>query len=336
MLNAEKRGAYSIMAPHGVTIDIDVDVDEAADPYPKRHDAEGIRSYYDREGYVVVRGLMPADLCDRARAAFEQEVKPYSGYIYRQATSNPERNVMTDHGFMINSIQNVQSMNRKRFGNFRAEALEVLTHKNLQRTAEIILGEPGKIVQTMYFEGNKGTWAHQDSYYLDAAEIGRMTGAWIAVEDIAPGAGRFYVYPRSHLIDVARHGGDFDIAFHHDRYKDLVLKIIDENSLECRAPAMRKGDVLFWAAKTIHGSLETTQPEYSRSSFTAHIIPKSSEFLQFQTRIMRLDLKDINGILVHSPKDLNKVKNQAILFAETTFPKTFQFVKRLAIKALVR
>ena len=51
---------------------------------------------------------------------------------------------------------------------------------------------------------------------------------------------------------------------------------------------------------------------------------------------MRLDLQDINGILVHSPKDLNKVKNQAILLAETTFPKAFQFAKKLAIKAVVR
>jgi len=35
--------------------------------------------------------------------------------------------------------------------------------------------------------------------YLDAEEIGRMTAAWVAVEDIAPDAGRFFVYPKSHL-----------------------------------------------------------------------------------------------------------------------------------------
>ena len=51
----------------------------------------------------------------------------------------------------------------------------------------------------MYFDGNPVTWPHQDIYYLDAEEIGRMTSAWVAVEDIAPDAGRFFVYPKSHL-----------------------------------------------------------------------------------------------------------------------------------------
>lgn len=44
------------------------------------------------------------------------------------------------------------------------------------------------------------TWPYQDTYYLDAEEIGRMTAAWIAFEDIAPGARRFFVFPESHLI----------------------------------------------------------------------------------------------------------------------------------------
>jgi ectoine hydroxylase-related dioxygenase (phytanoyl-CoA dioxygenase family) len=46
-------------------------------------------------------------------------------------------------------------------------------------------------------KGNPETWAHQDTYCLDAEELGRMTAAWIALEDSHPGAGRFYVYPGS-------------------------------------------------------------------------------------------------------------------------------------------
>src|SRR5262249_6961195 len=155
-----------------------------------------------------------------------------------------------------------------------------------------------KVVQSMYFEGNPTTWAHQDTYYLDSADIGRMTAAWIAVEDIKPGAGRFFVYPGSHKIDVARNGGDFDIAFNHDRYKQLVVDLIRRLKLRCHAPALRKGDVLFWAAKTIHGSLETRQPQHSRSSITAHMIPASTDFLQYQTRRRQLRLRVFDGVLV--------------------------------------
>jgi ectoine hydroxylase-related dioxygenase (phytanoyl-CoA dioxygenase family) len=33
-----------------------------------------------------------------------------------------------------------------------------------------------------------------------------MTAAWVAVEDIAPDAGRFFVYAKSHLIVMAEKG----------------------------------------------------------------------------------------------------------------------------------
>ena len=232
-----------------------------------------IRRYYDENGYVVVRGLLPQGLCDRATASFEAEVKPFGGFIYRQASGNPERHVFSNEGLILNPILGVQSLDRRRFPLFRQAGLELLTHANMQRAVSIILDEPGKLVQSMYFDGNPVTWPHQDTYYLDAEQIGRMTAAWVAAEDIAPGAGRFFVYPKSHLIDMARNGGTFDIAFHHERYRELVKQVIRERGLVCRAPALSKGDVLFWAAKTIHGSLRTTQPTRSRRSFTAHFIP---------------------------------------------------------------
>ena len=305
-------------------------------PYFVLDQAADIRKYYDENGYVVVRGLLPQDLCDRATASFEAEVKPFGGFIYRQASGNPERHVFTNEGFMLNSILNVQSLDRRRFASFRQAGLDLLTHANLQRAVTTILGEPGKLVQSMYFDGNPVTWPHQDTYYLDAEQIGRMTAAWVAVEDIAPGAGRFFVYPKSHLIDMVKNGGDFDIAFHHERYKELVKKVIREQGLVCRAPALSKGDVLFWAAKTIHGSLRTTQPTRSRRSFTAHFIPDRSRFLQFQTRVRPLKTEFVNGMRVHHPKDLSNAANRVVFFVETRLPRTFQMTKRAAIKFVTR
>ena len=75
-------------------------------------------------------------------------------------------------------------------------------------------------------------------YDLDSEHIGAMTAAWFAVEDIKPGAGRFFVYPKSHLFDMAKNGGNFDVAFNHARYEELVKRIIEEQGFECRAPAL--------------------------------------------------------------------------------------------------
>jgi phytanoyl-CoA hydroxylase len=217
-----------------------------------------LRSYYEREGYVVVRGLIGPNECDHAQAIFEREVKPTDSFIYRQATANPERHVYTRYGYMLNSILNVQSLDPGRFPEFRKTGTSLITSNRLQAVLGVLFGEPGKLVQSMYFEGNPATWAHQDTYYLDSEHLGAMAAAWIAVDDIKPGAGRFYVYPKSHLYDIAKNRGEFDLGFNHARYKDHVKHVIEEQGFECRAPALSKGDVLFWNGKTIHGSLDTS------------------------------------------------------------------------------
>lgn len=330
------ENTYSITAPEGKTIQIPVAVDDTTDIYAQLKTDEQIRKYYDDNGYIVIRNAVPAELCEKAKQAFLREVKPYNDFIYRQASANPEKHKLTEHGYMLNSILNIQDLNRENFPNFQQYGLEILTHPNIRRILKVLMGEEGKIVQTMYFEGNPATWAHQDSYYLDASELGRMVASWVAVEDIAPGAGRFYVYPTSHKIDMEKNGGDFDIAFNHDRYKKLVIDIINKFNLQCIAPALRQGDLFLWHGKTIHGSLSTTQPQYSRSSFTAHYIPQSMDFLQYQSRVKALHLKEINGMQVNCPKDQNELTNQLIMKVETTFPKAFQFAKKLAIKAVTK
>jgi phytanoyl-CoA hydroxylase len=306
------------------------------DPDQGPNEGEALRRAYDAEGYVVVRELIPGELCDRARAAFAAEVKPYTGPLYRQTSSgDPERHVFSDRGYVLNPILNIQSLRQSGFPRFRAAGIEILTHPRLQRAALAILGEPGAIVQSMYFEGNSATWAHQDAYYLDATGPGRMTGAWIALEHIAAGAGRFYLYPRSHLIEIAPNRGELNIAFHHDRYKQRVLDVIAAHGLSLRAPALRRGDVLFWSTRTIHGSLETTEPQRSRSSITAHLLGASAELLQFQRRRRRLALATINGVQVHMPKNQNAWGPRAVLWAAATFPTAFRLAKRAAIKLML-
>ena len=334
-LKAPGSNTYDIADFSGRTIAIPV-AKEDDHPYFTLDQPSDFRRYYDENGYVVVRGLLPPEACDRATSSFEFEVKPFEGFMYRQASGNPERHMFTNEGFMLNSILNVQSLDRRHFPGFREAGLALVTHATMQRAVSAILGEPSKVVQIMYFEGNPVTWPHQDTYYLDAEELGRMAAAWIAVEDIAPGAGRFFVYPRSHLIDMAKNGGAFDIAFHHQRYKELVKHVIAEQGLVCRAPALRKGDVLFWAAKTIHGSLQTTQPSRSRRSFTAHFIPDQSRLLQYQTRVRPLKTELVNGVRVHHPKDLSRAVNRAVLRVETRFPRAFQIAKKAAIKLVTR
>jgi hypothetical protein len=60
----------------------------AEDPSPRFavHESEKISAYYQENGYVIVKSVFAPEVCDTQRKLWEQEVKPFRGYIYRQAT----------------------------------------------------------------------------------------------------------------------------------------------------------------------------------------------------------------------------------------------------------
>jgi phytanoyl-CoA hydroxylase len=333
--NNPMTNLFKISSPHGKEIEIPVEVDDDFDLYLNLN-SSNIRNYYNDNGYVVVRNVISHEFCDEVIKSFVEEVKVFGGYIYRQSSegNSPEKNRFNKNGYLSNSILNFQDLRNDSFSKFKDNSISVVTSNILTNLISNILEEPGTMVQSMYFEGNPKTGAHQDTYYLDSDPLGNMCAAWIALEDIKPGAGRFYVYPGSHKIDIDKNSGDYNIAYKHKNYSELILETIEKYDLKCIAPSLRKGDVLFWSSKTIHGSLETVQPEFSRSSITAHFIPSSNGFLQFQSRQKRLNIHKVNSVSVHFPKDQNSLKNRFIFYLETRFPSLFKFTKKLAIKII--
>jgi phytanoyl-CoA hydroxylase len=244
---------------------------DADDVYPSIDDMAGLRAYFEREGFVVLRRALPPLACETARQAFLREALPARrAYFKRHASGRYERNVYTEHGHMKFPIMNLQDIGGRRFRQFRQRGLELLTHDHVQHIMRGMFGEPGRLVHTMYFDGNQATWAHRDGDYFDSAASGRMIGVWIAAEDIHPDAGRFYVVPRSHCSAIP--GIDNPNG---DGYKDRIAEFVRSGPLDCVAPLMQQGDVILWSAMTVHGSLPTVDPRQTRRSFTGHYVPDS-------------------------------------------------------------
>jgi len=321
-----------LKTPRGLPVDVPEIASE--DPSPKFNlgDAEAIKDYYETNGYVIIRGLYSSAVCKTVRGFWDNDVKPFRGFIYRQTTCKAETHRFNARGWVMNPILNIQSLHTGHFGRFRDYVTNnVLTAEPLSRAFSILMGSAPKIVQSMYFEGNSATWEHQDSYYLDSEKIGEMAGAWLAVEDIAAEAGRFFICPGSHRIKLDDHSLENNIAENHEAYITSVVEKIKQANLPIRAPLLEAGDVLFWNALTIHGSLDSQDTEHSRSSITCHAIPEARKFLQLQTRVMELKTTEINGIQVFRPKDLASAKNRAIFAIESYFPKQFYWLKKRAI-----
>ncbi len=321
-----------LKTPRGLAVE--VPEKESEDPSPKFgiDNLADFRRYYLENGYAIIKNLYSAEQCQHIRKLWEGEVKPFKGFMYRQATAKAERHVKNDKGWIMNPILNLQSVDPDYFPQFRRYATDtILANGELGKAFKSIFDDEPKVVQSMYFEGNSATWEHQDSYYLDSETIGEMAAAWIALEDIVAEAGRFFICPKSHKIKLDDHSLHNNIVENHEGYIGSVVAKIKEEKLPIRAPLLNQGDVLFWNALTIHGSLDSQDANRPRSSITCHAIPNKKKFLQLQTRVLDPAAESINGVNIHRPKDLEKPKNKAIFFVETKFPNAFYWLKKRAI-----
>lgn len=324
MLNLKTPRGLDVLVPETSEEDSTVKFDP--------HEFDAIRAYYQEHGYAVVRRLFTAQCCNGFRALWHSEVKPYPGFLYRQASAEVEKHVRNAQGWIMNPILNPQSVDPRRFPRFRAYAAsQLLSDGALNAAFADLLGDTPKIVQSIYFEGNSVTWEHQDSYYLDSETTGEMVGAWIALEDIAARAGRFFICPGSHRIALEPHAVHNSIATNHDRYITSVVAKIRETGLSIRAPLLEQGDVLFWNAWTIHGSLDTQDARCSRSSLTCHAIPYGKRLLQMQSRMRKMPAEQINRAFICRPKDMARWRNRLIFQIETHLPRSFYWLKKHAI-----
>jgi phytanoyl-CoA hydroxylase len=188
-------------------------------------------------------------------------------------------------------------------------ALGIITSNSIQDCLKYIhSSDEFSLVMSMFFDQNLGTPAHQNSYYLDSLPHGNLTAVWIALEDIDKRAGRFYVIPKTqnHFFELSSD----EIKF-SDKYEKKVNDFIIEEGLQVYAPALKKGDVIFWNSGTIHGSLKTLDENLSRKSITAHFVPRTHKYVQnrYSDKIRNTEGFIYNNVQC---KITNSVKKKAV------------------------
>ncbi len=330
------------MSPVGSLMSIPETVDEDL-PYFTIDELEAACDYYHEQGYVVIRGLLARDKCSEVMEEFDREARHSRIPILRQKNMRYERNSFDANGLLENPIFNIQDLQSRHFGKFKAAALNLYTDPRVTKVAAGVLGcTPGgesvRLVESMFFEAPAGTWPHQDSYYQDsAANLGGATAIWVALEDIGSRAGRFYVCPGSHRkAPPVLNEGKNNFGTGHDRYRDAILDVARRHELEWRAPFFAAGDVLFWNSLTIHGSLhEPGDSPQSRRSLTGHYLRSSDELLQFHTRVRRQKMTRYKNVEIGMLHDQSEFRNRAARTIAFYFPGLWAVARSVAIKALV-
>jgi phytanoyl-CoA hydroxylase len=271
-----------------------VSIEETGDSNEALCSCSTFLNKYEELGYVIVRKLVSSSLCEEVVAAFCRRVKPFSGCLLRQASARLGPHLFTPDGYMANALLSIHALVESRFKDFRNRAIDVIAGRHTQRVAgELLAGAP-LLVESMYFESTLiGVPLHADGDYMDSDVGGTMLGAWFALEDIAPFAGRFIVVPRSHRLDKC--AGGAALAYREFRSRQAVTsatissdmkanvkrrlqeatllhRAISDADLSVVAPMLNKGDAIFWNAGLVHGSLSPESRGFSRNSLTAHYI----------------------------------------------------------------
>jgi phytanoyl-CoA hydroxylase len=258
---------------------------------------DSLRADYQKNGYCVVPGLIPANKVDALLDHFSKVIAPCSDLFFRQSTNRYEANRKTEHGYVIQSFLDIHDY--QKHPEFSRLALEIYASTEmLGALAQITGSAKHHLMQSMFFDANTATSPHQDCWYLDTVPNHNLVAAWIALEDIQEQAGRFYVV-----------SGSQNVNLHSDTpglpqkvWLQRCRKYFEDHAQEVHAPALKKGDVLFWNSWTIHGALPTKDPSYSRKSLTAHYIPAEYSFGNIFTKKDYVQMK--------SWRDIQYFKNQ--------------------------
>ncbi len=228
---------------------------------------------YRRDGWVLVPQAVAPARIDRLMVAYAADLRPSGRKFFRQNTNRYEPNAVDAHGHVTNSF--LDPHNYESLPAIREAILDLLFDDTLQaRLSEATGFSRFHLMQSMLFDKNAATPAHQDWLYLDSVPNGQLAATWIALEDIAEAAGRFYLMSGTH--EVALHQ---DLRrLRHDEWLALMAEYCAANPQRLAAPAMRRGDMIVWNSRTIHGSLPTRDPACSRKSLTAHFLPAELRF----------------------------------------------------------
>jgi phytanoyl-CoA hydroxylase len=326
----------AIYTPNKILVNVPENDLEDVSPKFEIKDFDEAEKYYIENGYVIFKDLINLSDIDDINLAWDEEVKPSKSFIYRQANARAEKHLKNEYGWIMNPILNLQSVSLFKYPRFRKLAVNnIFSSKNLVLAYKKFLNDDPKVVQSMFFEGNSETWEHQDTYYLDSENLGKMIGSWIALEDIDADAGRFFICPKSHTLDLGKQSSENNVADKHEVYIKNVVSEIKKRKMEIRAPKLNKGDVLFWNSWTIHGSLKSNSKTSSRRSITNHVIPNQDLFLKLQSIKLDINTDFVKGIYLYRPKDQYKFKNRVIMFIESYFPRPFYFIKKILVKLYI-
>lgn len=159
------------------------------------------------------------------------------------------------------------------------EVWEFINHKRTRDIISMLLGHETILLNSIHFLRGDEQPIHSDSFYMTTYPIGRLIGAWIALEDISKDAGPLRYYPGSHKLayvlndSIDNLGNLWKIGNNGEEgYFEKIEDVIASNNLEVKYHLAKKGDLFLWHANLLHGGSKIHNKDLTRKSMVGHFI----------------------------------------------------------------
>ena len=245
---------------------------------------------YQRDGYVVARGLFSAEETARYRAHYmalregQEHPGDFVGVPIQRIVGDSLKtgdHLYDDKPDPLKQYPRMIHMHR-----WDKTSFDWLIDQRLNQALTALMGKEPYAVQTMlYFKppGGRGQALHQDQYYLKA-QPGTSMAAWMALDDCDEANGCMQVVPGSQNWDIL-------CTIPADTTQSFTDVTVPLPEGEKPLPViMKAGDVLFFNGQLVHGSFANTSTDRFRRSLIGHyIVAEAQKVAQFYHPALHMD-----------------------------------------------
>jgi phytanoyl-CoA hydroxylase len=252
-------------------------------------------SHFVRDGYVVLKGAVSADIIARINANIDDVwANPPEGLKIETFEPDGQMRYISPDVRWRNGATKLLDLYA-----VSEAAREAIASPMVRAFLSAIFEDAPKAFQGLTFWNGSQQAIHKDTAYvkIDSNPM-HLAATWLALEDIQPGTGELQYYVGSHRAPDFLFGGSSKwMEAHTDDHPKFLESLHTDAAVfdQVKKSFLGKaGDVLIWHADLAHGGAPIENVGQTRRSLVTHFCPASDE--PFYRRNSKYEGTEMGGI----------------------------------------